>query len=828
MRNTLYTNDNLFILHGLNSELVDLIYLDPPFNSKRTYSAPIGSKAAGSSFKDMWTWQDVNEAYLDKLVERHPYLVRFIQSVQGVHSKAMMAYLTYMTQRIIEMHRILKNSGSLYLHCDPTASHYLKVVLDEIFGKSNFRNEVIWHYKRWTNNARDFSRMHDIILRYSKSKDYYYNQLYKPYSQKTVHRRVSVDGKTNLDETRDIGRGTAMDDVWDIPYIHSQSKERTGYPTQKPLALMERIIKASSKPGTDTASACNAEMRMIDFEIDHIIPKSKGGGYDVREKGSKNIGMTNVMRTEEKLPGIFTFLGDFHPDLHVQRTAKINRGLLYAFTALWTLAPLAAVTTAFISVFVICLQPCKGATETLHDFLMYPGVMRSFLLSVFTGLLSCFTAYILACALYIAVRGTRGYSYLRGTLMPVLAFPHAAFAFGTAFLLAQGGWISRIVEMISPGFLMPEYLQPYDNRGIFMTISLALREVPFILFLFAGSETDKTVERFLQTGAALGYSRPQTVFKAVLPALYPKIRFGLMIVLCYSVSVADVAVILGPSAPPTLSLMLLNFYKETDPHLIQYVYLTGALLLVAVCSAFIIWRIGEILVSPVMRSVQLSGNRSPGIFRIFPVLPPLYILLMYAIALVMLLWAFAFRWRFPDMLPSDYTLDTLMSASSDIIRLMKNSTETALYSVTISAVLTVLVTESLIASGVNSKKHLVPFYQTLILPEILIISGLYLLSVLIGWDMSYGLTVFFHTLFVFPYMLMSFSGNRLKLNERYALLGRLFGHGFFSVLFRIKLPLLIKPLLYACAVGFFCQCQLVYPDNIFYAGDDMLRLLRKR
>ena len=136
--NTLYTNDNLYVLSGLNSESVDLIYLDPPFNSKRTYSAPVGSKAAGTSFKDMWTWKDVDEYYLDSLAVNFPSLTQYITSIGKIHSKPMMAYLTYMSQRIIEMHRVLKETGAFYLHCDPTASHYLKIILDEVFGKNNF------------------------------------------------------------------------------------------------------------------------------------------------------------------------------------------------------------------------------------------------------------------------------------------------------------------------------------------------------------------------------------------------------------------------------------------------------------------------------------------------------------------------------------------------------------------------------------------------------------------------------------------------------------------------------------------------------------------
>jgi len=115
VHNTLYTNDNLYVLSGLNSESVDLIYLDPPFNSKRMYSAPVGSRAAGASFKDMWTWNDVDEYYLDTL-DQYPELARYIANVGVIHSKPMMAYLTYMSQRMIEMYRVLKETGSIYLH----------------------------------------------------------------------------------------------------------------------------------------------------------------------------------------------------------------------------------------------------------------------------------------------------------------------------------------------------------------------------------------------------------------------------------------------------------------------------------------------------------------------------------------------------------------------------------------------------------------------------------------------------------------------------------------------------------------------------------------
>jgi len=273
MQNQLYTNDNLYIMHGMNSASVDLIYLDPPFNTKRTYSAPIGSKAAGAAFKDMWSWSDVDEACLYGLVD-YDGLTDYIQSVGNIHGRAMMAYLTYMAQRIIEMHRILKPTGGLYLHCDPTASHYLKGILDAVFGQSNFRNELIWGYNRFSRRGDSFPSMHDTILFYGSSKKITFNKLetaardttrydkgYHVVSDRGETRLLVYDkkkAKTKIAEAKKMGRPIKytkaktpnIGSVWsDIPIINPQAKERTGYPTQKPLALLYRIIKASSNEG---------------------------------------------------------------------------------------------------------------------------------------------------------------------------------------------------------------------------------------------------------------------------------------------------------------------------------------------------------------------------------------------------------------------------------------------------------------------------------------------------------------------------------------------------------------------------------------------------
>lgn len=347
MKNTLFTGDNLYILHGMNSESVDLIYLDPPFNTKRIFSAPVGSKAAGTSFKDMWTWEDVDEECLITLEKKCFSAVEYIKSVGLVNGKAMKAYLTYMLQRIIELHRILKPNGSFYLHCDPTASHYLKNLLDAIFGKENFRNEITWERSHQHNLAsKRFDVVTDIILFYSKSEDYYFISQYSEVTSKKIkmkfpyleeetgryfmHRNLeqtankgstglriiqgkrvistmgwrwaqetfderleenpyliywTKNGKPRYKIYKDEYEGRLATNLWtEFKGLSSNSKERTGYPTQKPLALMHRIINASCPvngivldPFCGCATTCIAAQQLgrswIGIDIEPSAPK---------------------------------------------------------------------------------------------------------------------------------------------------------------------------------------------------------------------------------------------------------------------------------------------------------------------------------------------------------------------------------------------------------------------------------------------------------------------------------------------------------------------------------------------------------------------------
>ena len=261
---TLFIADNLDILRGINSECIDLIYLDPPFNSKKQYKAPIGSPAEGATFKDIWTDEDIKYEWHGQIAEEHQELYQIIQAAAAVYDPSMKIYLTAMAVRLFEMKRLLKPTGSIYLHCDPTANHYLKLVMDSIFGKKHFRNEIVWCYTGPSNTKRWFPRKHDIILFYAKSDAsfFYRDAVRVPYSESFILRRRYSEGESGItagysegredgEVTASFGSGKIIEDFWtDIPAGgHISKQERTGWPTQKPLALLERIIKASSNAG---------------------------------------------------------------------------------------------------------------------------------------------------------------------------------------------------------------------------------------------------------------------------------------------------------------------------------------------------------------------------------------------------------------------------------------------------------------------------------------------------------------------------------------------------------------------------------------------------
>jgi len=342
--NVLYFGDNLEILRNRDyfpDECIDLIYLDPPFNSKKDYNilfkenGGFESEAQIKAFTDTWEWGPTAQNTYHEIVTKGPLKVgKLIGALHdAIGGNDVMAYLVMMTARLIELHRVLKSTGSLYLHCDPTASHYLKLVLDQIFGPANFRNEIAWKRFNFHADAKRFGRVSDRLLFYAKSADYIFNRLKTPFSNEYVESKfthIDADGRrfrlsdlnppggrgpvyefhgvtkpwrftkekmlkleaegriytgskvAQLKRYLDELPGQALHEVWtDIATINSQAKERLGYETQKPLKLLERIIKASSNEGdivldpfcgcgTALVAAQKLNRRWLGIDITHL------------------------------------------------------------------------------------------------------------------------------------------------------------------------------------------------------------------------------------------------------------------------------------------------------------------------------------------------------------------------------------------------------------------------------------------------------------------------------------------------------------------------------------------------------------------------------
>ncbi|MXX30648.1 MAG: site-specific DNA-methyltransferase, partial [Chloroflexi bacterium] len=178
---TLWTGDNLDIMRGMNSETVDLIYADPPFNSNRDYAAPVGSQAAGAAFKDTWTLDDLDVAWMGLIADEQPAIAYLLDTAGRTHSKGMQSYLTMMAVRLLEMKRLLKPTGSIYLHCDSFASAYLKTLMDAIFGRRQFQNSITWKRTTAHSDASRYGRVDDQILFYTAGESWTWNQPYQPY-----------------------------------------------------------------------------------------------------------------------------------------------------------------------------------------------------------------------------------------------------------------------------------------------------------------------------------------------------------------------------------------------------------------------------------------------------------------------------------------------------------------------------------------------------------------------------------------------------------------------------------------------------------------------
>ncbi|MCD4721204.1 MAG: hypothetical protein K8S13_15295 [Desulfobacula sp.] len=466
------------------------------------------------------------------------------------------------------------------------------------------------------------------------------------------------------------------------------------------------------------------------------------------------------------------------------------------------------------------------------DLFSYPGIQTSILVTLFSGLTASFGAVSLALLFISFSYGNALWKFFEKILSPILSIPHAAFAIGFGFLIAPSGWVMRMVSPSLTGFTYPpDWILLNDPAGISLTIALAIKEFPFLIMVTMGALGQLDIEKTLLAGRALGYKKEQIWMKILIPKLYPHLRLSIFAIIAYSLSVVDMAIILGPSSPPTLAVLILKWFNDPD---VSFKLLAAAgslflffIVLLSILSVYLIERTAGFF----SRFWITNGKRHSFLTRFKPIV--FYIVICTILftgvcSVILVIWSLTWQWRFPDFLPAAWTLKLwakgLVSSFDPVM--------TTLLTGMASAFIGLILTIGCLEHDVNSKKNQIGknktqnynkyihyfLYLPLLVPQITFMAGIQLLLVIMKMD-GYWITLMgSHLLFVLPYMFIALSATYLAFDGRLTDQAMLLGKSYTIALFRIKLPMLLRPILFSFAIGFSVSVAQYIPTMLVGAG----------
>ena len=437
----------------------------------------------------------------------------------------------------------------------------------------------------------------------------------------------------------------------------------------------------------------------------------------------------------------------------------------------------------------------------------YPGFATSFTVTLFTGVIASVLAALLAFGFCASTHGLRWTRRAGEWLAPILATPHSAIAIGLAFLLAPSGWIVRAISPWLTGWtLPPDVASVGDQRGLALVLGLLLKEVPYLVLMIIGALHQVPVGQHLAIARSLGYARTEAWIKVILPQIYPQVRLPIYAVIAFSLSVVDVALILGPSNPPTLAVLAVRWFADADIQFYFPAAATATLLLMLVVAVVAAWAGAERLIVPLGRRwiargarhgivVLGAGAATTGFAVTFA---------LSALALVgMALWSFATQWRFPDALPQGWSVDNWLRRLDGLAAPVGHTLAIGLLATAIALILVLGCLEN------ESRGHrrvgagaLWILYLPLLVPQIAFLFGAQVLLVRARFDGTLLAVVWAHLIFVLPYLFLSLADPWRALDPRYERTAASLGAAPARVFFTVKLPLLLRPVLIACAVAF--------------------------
>lgn len=455
-------------------------------------------------------------------------------------------------------------------------------------------------------------------------------------------------------------------------------------------------------------------------------------------------------------------------------------------------------------------MPAAGQVGTsldpFRELLDWAGLSAAVRLSISTGFIATSVSLAIVALIVAGWSGTRAFRALERLLSPLLSVPHAAAAFGLAFLIAPSGWIARLV---SPGVTgwdrPPDVLILQDPLGLSMIAGLVIKEVPFLLLMTIAAMGQAQQHRSILVAQSLGYGRVMGWLKTVFPRIYVQIRLPVLVVLAYSMSVVDVALILGPTTPPTLSVQIVKWMNDPDLAMRLTAAAAALLQLGLVIGALIVWWLGEKAVARFGGLWIASGRRgqSDGALRgMSIVLGGVSAIAIGFGILGLLVWSFAGFWSFPNVLPDAFSLRSWSRHGPDASATLGETFLVAGIAVTLALALVLGCLEAEHRSGRSlSKRGLWLLYLPLLVPQTAFLPGLQTLLLNVGADIGRIPVIFAHLVFVLPYVFLSLGDSWRSWDTRYATVASALGCNPTAVFWKIRVPMLTRPILTAIAVG---------------------------
>ncbi len=452
-----------------------------------------------------------------------------------------------------------------------------------------------------------------------------------------------------------------------------------------------------------------------------------------------------------------------------------------------------------------------------------PELPAALSVTLISGLGATVISLALAVTIAATLHGTRLFIWLRRLLAPLLAMPHAAVALGFAFVIAPSGWLMRLLApVVAPDGLPPAVSLLGDRWGLALAAGLVLKETPFLLLAIVGALGQLPADAALASARLLGY-RPATAWlKTILPQLYRQLRLPIYAVLAFSLSVVDMALILGPSTPAPLAPLLLRWFNAADLETIFPATAGAGLQILLVAGAILLWWGGERLVARLCRAWLAGGRRGHFVqgARWLGAGAAGFLVALAALAiLALIIWSLAQNWRFPALLPETWTLNNWTRPGLDIARPLATSLWLGLASTAAALLLTLGCLENERRHGLHpSGRILWLIYLPLLTPQISFLFGTEALFAWLGIEASAVALVWSHLLFVLPYVFLMLADSYRALDERYTRTGLCLGAGHGRLFYFVVVPMLLRPILIAAAVGFAVSIALYLPTLFAGAG----------